>query len=155
MTDTEDSGFGDSVYEAGVEDAEDFDPAENLTGDDLEEPLDTGYSPPEHRPAATRYGTTDREQFEGESLDQRLAEEEPDIDPDSGTFDVADSRAGRIVQPDEGAHSDVDAEVFAYDVGRAGNASSAEEAAMHVIEADDLAEDFVIEESLDEDTTEH
>jgi Family of unknown function (DUF5709) len=152
MTETE---FGDSVYESGVEDAEDFDPAENLTGDDPDEPFDTSYSPPDHRPAATRWGTTDFEQAQGEPLDLRLAEEEPDIDIDGGSLDVADPRAGRIVQPDEGAHSDTESEAIATDVGRAGYGASAEEAAMHVIEADDLAEDFVVEESLGEDTSEH
>jgi Family of unknown function (DUF5709) len=152
MTETE---FGDSVYESGVEDAEDFDPVESLTGDDPDEPFDTSYSPPDHRPSATRWGTTDFEQAQGEPLDLRLSEEEPDIDVDGGALDVADRRAGRIVQPDEGAHSDTESEAIATDVGTAGYGSSAEEAAMHVIEADDLVEDFVVEESLDEDTSEH
>lgn len=132
-----DGPYGDDVYTDGVEDASDFDPAENLTGDDLEEPYDTGYSPPEHRPQATRYGTTAAEQEAGESLDQRLAEEEPDLDLDAGVDEVADPRAGRLVAPDEGAHDDEDAELFATDVGIAGSAASAEEAAMHVIDEED------------------
>ncbi len=155
MSDNDDL-YGDSVYEGGVEDAEDRDPAENLTGDgiDLDEPQDTGYSPPEHRPAATRYGVTAAEQAAGESLDQRLAEEEPDIDPDAPgpdngdaeDFDPAERRAGRLVAPDEGAHGDDESDAVARDAGLAGSAASAEEAAVHVIDEDELDED-----ALDED----
>ena len=71
--------FGDSVYEGGIEDAEDMDPAENLTGDgtlqSLDEPEQTRWDPPDHEPKSTRYGTTLAEQREGESLDQRAKEE--------------------------------------------------------------------------------
>jgi hypothetical protein len=132
--------FGDSVYEGGVEDAEDLDPLENLTGDGRpendDEPLDTSYSPPDHRPAATRYGITAFEQEQGESLDQRLAQEEPD----DAVPEVDSTRAGRLVAPDEGTHSDQESDAIAFDAGRAGAASSAEEAAMHVVGEDDLNE---------------
>ena len=145
--------FGDSVYEGGVEDAEDLDPAENLTGDgaeSLDEPLDTRYAPPDHRPSATRYGTTAAEQAEGESLDQRLAQEEPDIDGDlpveAGSLAP---RAGRLVAPDEGAHDADEADMIAQDVGRAGYAASAEEAAMHVVDEDELNEQDTNEQDLD------
>jgi len=61
--------FGDSVYEGGVEDAEDLDPAENLTGDgtreSLDEPEETRWDPPDREPKNTRYGTTLEEQREG------------------------------------------------------------------------------------------
>lgn len=149
---TEDATYGDDVYQAGVEDAEDLDPLESLTGDDPDEPLDTSYSPPEHRPAATRYGTTAAEQERGESLDQRLAQEEPDIDPDTPTDDragaAASPRAGRLVAPDEGAHSDEEPDAVAQDVGLAGSAASAEEAAMHIVDADQLNEQDTNEEDL-------
>jgi len=45
------------------------------------------------------------------------------------------------VAPDEGAHEDVDSEAIATDVGPAGYASSAEEAAMHVVEETELIEE--------------
>ncbi|HET6210152.1 MAG TPA: DUF5709 domain-containing protein [Jatrophihabitans sp.] len=142
--------FGDSVYEAGVEDAEDFDPIENLTGEDPEEPLDTGYSPPDYRPSATRYGTTAAEQAAGESLDQRLAQEEPDIDGDILVEASSPApRAGRLVAPDEGAHDADEPDVIALDVGRAGSAASAEEAAMHVVDEDELNEQDTNEQDLD------
>ncbi len=130
--------FGDTVYESPVEDAEDMDPLENLTGDDPDEPMQTLYDPPDRPPKNTRYGTTELEEFEGESLDQRLAEEEPDLTPADVSDDDADPRAGRLVQPDEGAHADSEKDEIATDVGPAGYASSAEEAAVHVVGEDDL-----------------
>ncbi|MCB5179213.1 DUF5709 domain-containing protein [Streptomyces antimicrobicus] len=52
---------------------------ENALGEPgLDETLDTGYSPPDRPLAATRYGTTAEEQHAGETLDQRLAQEEPE-----------------------------------------------------------------------------
>jgi hypothetical protein len=148
MTDSDGAMYGDDVYTDGVEDASDFDPAENLTGDDLEEPLDTSYSPPDYEPKATRYGTTAFEQEQGESLDQRVAEEEPDLDPDAATDESADPRAGRLIAPDEGAHADDESEEFAFDVGRAGSAASAEEAAMHIVD-EDAVDVAVLEEDTD------
>ncbi len=155
MSDNDGDLYGDSVYEAGVEDADDFDPAEQLTGDDPEEPFDTGYSPPDHQPTATRFGTTDREQAEGESLDQRLAEEEPDIDAsadpnDDESFEAEDPRAGRLVAPDEGAHDDLEKDEVAFDAGRAGNAASAEEAAVHIIDEDEAFEGVLESDSVDD-----
>ena len=136
-----DSGlFGDSVYTSGeaIEDAENLDPVENLTGDDPDEIMQTGYDPPDREPHNLRDAPTPFEEAEGESLDQKLAEEEPDITPDDVSDSAADPRAGRLVAPDEGAHADEEADEIATDVGPAGYASSAEEAAMHIIDEDRL-----------------
>ncbi|MDY6807827.1 MAG: hypothetical protein SW127_02305 [Actinomycetota bacterium] len=55
--------------------------AEDLDEDRLQlDPLEDGLDPPEGWSAADRTGVTTREQREGETLDERLAEEEPDID---------------------------------------------------------------------------
>ncbi|WP_020117254.1 DUF5709 domain-containing protein [Streptomyces canus] len=121
------------------------DALDERTYDDM---LDEGYSPPEKPLGVTKYGTTAAEQHEGESLDQRLAQEvpEPDapvgdevgdlpggegepVDPQAGT-----DRAGRLVAPDEGAHPDTTKEEVATDVGIDAGAAGAEEAAVHVIE---------------------
>jgi hypothetical protein len=114
--------------------------------DDL---LDEGYSPPERRPASHDVGTTAEEMREGETWDQRLAQEEPDLDPSalptSSDEDVpqrygeeAAVRTGRLVAPDEGAHEDAEKDEIAVDVGIDGGAASAEEAAMHVIPEEEL-----------------
>lgn len=110
--------------------------------------LDEGYSPPEKPLGVTKYGTTAAEQHMGETLDQRLAQERPDVtepagddigdlpsgegepvDPEAGT-----DRAGRLVAPDEGAHPDTTKEEVAFDQGIDGGAAGAEEAAVHVVE---------------------
>jgi hypothetical protein len=126
--------MSDDLYEGGFEGGDQIDPSESLTGDDTEDPLDAGYVPPDREPQATRYGTTAEEQFEGESWEQRLAEEEPDVAAASEDWfdDEPDQRAGRLVAPDEGAHPDVDEDAIADDVGRDGYASTAEEAAIHI-----------------------
>jgi hypothetical protein len=59
------------------DDFEDYD-EDNLRLDPLEEGMD----PPEHWAQADKFGNTEREQREGEDLDHRLAEEQPDIAPD-------------------------------------------------------------------------
>jgi hypothetical protein len=41
---------------------------------------------------------------------------------------------GRLVEPDEGAHTDTEKDVVASDVGIDGGGESAEEAALHVEE---------------------
>jgi Family of unknown function (DUF5709) len=63
------------------EDLEDYqvqDTTDTLIGAPGDDPLDRGVIPPERWSAGVRYGTTEEEQAEGESLDQLLAEEEPD-----------------------------------------------------------------------------
>ncbi|NEA47107.1 DUF5709 domain-containing protein, partial [Streptomyces sp. SID10815] len=52
-------------------------------------------------------------------------------DPEAG-----DERAGRLVAPDEGAHTDTTKEEVAADVGIDAGAAGAEEAAVHVVEDD-------------------
>lgn len=137
---TDNDMFGDSVYESGdaVDDAEELDPAENLTGDDPDEIMQTGYNPPDREPHNLRDAPTPFEEREGESLDQRLSEEEPDISADDPDRADAQPRAGRLVAPDEGAHADEEADEVATDVGPAGYASSAEEAAMHLVDDSEI-----------------
>jgi hypothetical protein len=117
--------------------------------------LDPGIIPPDGWAAADRFGTTEAEEEEGESLDQHLAEEQPDVDPyakaetedeeseSEGEYlaetDEPDPRAGRLVAEDEGAHPDAESNLVAQDVGIDAGAAGAEEAAVHV-ESEDEAE---------------
>ncbi|NBH07073.1 hypothetical protein [Amycolatopsis sp. SID8362] len=58
-------------------------PSEALDEDELRvDPLEEGVEPPEHWSAANRHGTTPGEIREGEPMKQRLAEEEPDTEPE-------------------------------------------------------------------------
>jgi hypothetical protein len=107
--------------------------------------LDEGYSPPERYSPAESFGNTAEEQLRGETLDQRLAQEEPELplefgDTDLNDGEVGDLRAGRLVDPDEGSGADVDSELIASDVGIDGAAASAEEAAVHIVPDVDDAE---------------
>ena len=133
------------------------DTLDDAPGDD---PLDRGVIPPERWSAGMRYGTTESEQERGESLDQLLAEEEPDVsdadedeldgpslaraareDDDLADEDVdglllddgPDPRAGLLEAEDD----DADGELVARDAGIDGGAATAEEAAVHVVEEDD------------------
>ena len=112
----------------------------------LEEPLDEGYSPPEKPSAGQRWGNTPLEEELGETLDQRIEQEEPEPDPyeEAATADevlddgeVGRDRAGRLVDPDEGVREDDEPAEVATDVGIDGAGASAEEAAMHVVRDDE------------------
>ncbi|MFE1858903.1 DUF5709 domain-containing protein [Streptomyces anandii] len=132
------------------EDAAPLDMQDTVGERTYDETLDEGYSPPEKPLGVTKYGTTASEQHEGESLDQRLAQERPDVgEPEGdGVGDLAGGegepvdpeagaeRAGRLVAPDEGAHPDTTKDEIAEDVGIDGGAAGAEEAAVHVIDDD-------------------
>jgi hypothetical protein len=60
---SETGSFGDSVYEHGdaIEDAENLDPVENLTGDDPDEIMQTSYVPPHREPYNLRHAPTPQE----------------------------------------------------------------------------------------------
>jgi Family of unknown function (DUF5709) len=145
---------------ADLEDYEVEDASDTLINEPEADPLDRGVAPPERWSAGMKYGTTGDEQEAGESLDQLLAEEEPDpaldldedddVPEDSEDEDEAeeyldglllddgpDPRAGRLVAEDEGAHPVAEADLVASDAGISGGAASAEEAAVHVVEDDD------------------
>lgn len=159
---TDDRALDDSGAE--LEDDGVLDASDTLEGDPGDDPLDQGIVPADRWSAGERYGTTLAEERAGESLDQLLAQEEPEPDADdvlstagsSGRAgdevdeqwadedvdgllldDGPDPRAGRLVAPDEGAHPDDEADLIGRDVGIDAGAASAEEAAMHIVDDDD------------------
>lgn len=159
-----DGTMGDDVYQPDDADGDDvtedegiLDPEDTLV-DRGSDPFDEGWSPPERPLGLNHTGTTAAEQRDGESLDQRLAEEIPDTGgPDGDGLgdlaygdgemvddEVGEARSGRLVAPDEGAHEDAEKDMIASDVGIDGAAASAEEAAVHLVPeagaADDLDE---------------
>ena len=68
-----------------------------------------------------------------------VAEQEGDDDELAEPGSLAgDERAGRLVDPDEGVRTDAEKDLVGLDVGIDGAAAGAEEAAMHVIDEDDL-----------------
>ncbi|MET0839992.1 MAG: DUF5709 domain-containing protein [Marmoricola sp.] len=115
-------------------------PEDTLDDRGVEDVLDEGYSPPERETDHLKHPEG------GESLEERLDEEEPEVweqaeaekdveilDGDVGG-EVGHERTGRLIAPDAGAGEDVDPEMLGEDEGIDGAGASAEEAAMHTID---------------------
>jgi hypothetical protein len=130
VSDTDDSN---DLYVGGFEGTSQIQASESLTGDNTNDPLDAGYNPPDRESHSWR-GETAEELREGESLDDRLAEEEPDVSEDDIAAADEDPRAGRLLSPSSGSLEDEESDEVASDVGRDGQVFSAEEAAVHVVE---------------------
>lgn len=127
-------------------------PQDTLIDRGVDDVLDEGYSPPERLYGKGAFGPT-------ETMDQLLAEEEPDpasrvgnpLDRDERQRsddaeretefprrgEVGRARAGRLVAPDMGFGEDAEEQLVATDFGISGGAASAEEAAVHVIDDED------------------
>jgi Family of unknown function (DUF5709) len=129
-------------------------PDDTLDDRGVDDVLDEGMSPPERPSREMARGITAREDAEGETLADRLEQEEPDpsaeidhtaqaqrdeledndddgTDPSDG-FEIGDERTGRLTASEGDPSDDV-----AQDVGIDGSAASAEEAAMHTIDEDE------------------
>jgi hypothetical protein len=143
--DTGDSGEPNEFYNSYSVDDEDQPQSsgDSLVDDrGLPEPLDEGYSPPEKWSVGEGYGNTPLEEELGETLEQRIAQEEPEPDPyEEAAFETEDVggevgnvRAGRLVDEDQGLGIDEEKDLVAEDVGIDGAGASAEEAAVHVID---------------------
>lgn len=118
--------------ESGAEgDNDQLQPADTLLDRGVADVLDEGYSPPE-RARSNHFGETPWEEVHGESLDQRLAGEEPEA-WDPGAVRADDRRAGRIVA-DREALDGREKDTYAEDAGIDGAGATAEEAAVHVVE---------------------
>jgi len=141
-----------------LEDYEVLDASDTLDGDPGDDPLDRGVVAPSRWSAGTRYALAGEE--DSESLDELLAEEEPDdtVDEDDESWDenapeldVAryerdddpDPRAGRLVSPDSDGDDvtdtlvDFEKDEVARDTGIDGGGATAEEAAVHIVDEDD------------------
>ena len=133
--------------DTGLEQSENLDqrqPEDTLVDRGVDDVLDEGYSPPENWGPGEGFGSTASETEQGESLDQRVSQEEPDSDPYADEDaqapvddEVGDGRSGRLVDPDKGSGEDTEKDLVGDDVGIDGAAASAEEAAVHVVPDDD------------------
>jgi len=158
---TDAESYSDDNTTFSVDDEDQLQPEDTLVDRGTEDLLDEGYSPPDRPRGVESFGTTAAEQAQGESIEQRMLQEEPDPasyfddpladderdmvggdDPDAvaaeddflGDREVGDARSGRLVAPDEGAHEDSEENMIARDVGIDGAGASAEEAAMHIVD---------------------
>ena len=145
-------------HEDGVWDLDEdsvLDPADTLDGDPGDDPLDRGVALPDNWSPALRHLLAGDEYTE--SMDDLLAEEEPDIslDSDDESWDEnatgddvtrkeravgQQARAGRLVAQEEEMYTGSDTslvledQIRVHDVGIDGGAATAEEAAVHVID---------------------
>ena len=94
--------------------------------------LDAAWVPPDRDPGIDV--PTVAEQEAGESLDEKLAQEVPDVGEteesflDEDVFEIGTERSGRLVEPTDSAGA-----LTGQDVGVDGAAATAEEAAVHLI----------------------
>lgn len=142
---------------ADLHDYEVLDSCDTLAGAPGDDPLDRGIATPERWSAAMKFGSTASEQLSGMSLDQELARENPDDDPDFDEerpdgvgwdqnatdgdvgrlqFDSGpDDRTGRLIRAcqDVAAFPGWETAAVARDAGIDGGGATAEEAALHYL----------------------
>ncbi len=123
-------------------------PEDTLDDRGVEDALDEGFSPPERPRGVNAKGVTPREETEGETIDERRAQEEPEVweeadaEADADILDgpvtgeVGEARAGRLTSPDQGVLEDDEAGLVGQDEGIDGAGASAEEAAVHIVDED-------------------
>lgn len=119
-------------------------PEDTLDDRGVDDVLDEGISPPERYRGVDAKGVTAAEELEGETIDERARQEEPEVwdglqeELDADIVDgpvggeVGDERTGRLAASDDARHDTG----FAEDEGIDGAGASAEEAAMHTIDDD-------------------
>ncbi len=130
---------GEEYGEYSVDDETQLQAEDTLDYHGVADVLDEGIVTREGWSTGQGFGNTPAEEHQGESLEQRIAQEEPDTDPEHDDWSddvldddqVGDARSGRLVASDEGDDR------FVTDVGIDGAGASAEEAAMHVIDEDE------------------
>ena len=117
-------------------------PQDTLDDRGVDDVLDEGISPPEELRGSKAKGVTPAEAVEGETIDDRVRQEEPEVWEDADAEseaeildgpvggEVGEERAGRLMATDE----DVEQDLVAEDEGIDGAGASAEEAAVHRIE---------------------
>src|SRR5687768_7387498 len=85
-------------------------PYDTLDDRGVADVLDEGIVSAERWSPGQGFGNTHAEELRGETLEQRIAQEEPEADAadwddeDLDDDEVGRERAGRLVAPDEGAH---------------------------------------------------
>ncbi|WP_040872269.1 hypothetical protein [Nocardia exalbida] len=99
----------DPPQDTGAPDSVESDPAALNSAEDLDEdrlhsdPLEAGMDPPEHWSGVTKYGVTPWEQAHPRPIGDRLAEEEPDVDPNR----VPETEAGGRLEDDDHRLKDI------------------------------------------------
>lgn len=126
----------DSPVPAESEQLDQMQEADSLVHRGVDDVLDEGYTAPDHWSVGQGFGNTPQEMKQGETLDQRIKQEQPEKKPMDRDWnasnedrEVGGERAGRLMQV-QGPGGEA---TLGSDVGLSGGAASAEEAAMHII----------------------
>lgn len=156
--------FDTDLTSYSVDDEDQLQPEDTLDG--TVDPLDRGYTAPDRLHGSLAFGVTAEEQAREETIDQRIMQEESDPDTAYGAPDnesgldgpqeewlggddpdairaeddfvgTRGGRVGRLVAPDQGNGPDTESEAWARE-GKAMSAGTAEEAAMHYVDGDDV-----------------
>lgn len=144
-----DAAFIDETPEPSAEQLDQLSQSDSLIDRGVDDLLDEGYTAPDNWSPAQGFGNTAEEMRQGETIEMRVTQEQPETNPNklSGPWnphgearEVGTKRAGRLVSVEGGAALvDNEADAVATDVGIDGAGASAEEAAMHIISDEDLA----------------
>lgn len=81
-----------------------LEPDRSLVERGIEEPLDEGYAPSDRWSTAEKYGTTAAEEAAGETLEQRLEQEEPEVEDDWDEDVVDDGASAEEATEDVGGN---------------------------------------------------
>lgn len=141
---TDNDQFIDEVVPDESEQLDQLESDRSLVDRGLRDPLEEGYIAPDGWSVAEGFGNTAAEMHEGETLDMRIKQELPDESvADDGEYlddhEVGRRRAGRLVDANHGYPGvDRESRLIGEDVGIDGAVASAEEAAMHIIDEDEI-----------------
>lgn len=143
MTEIDDQQIPD-----GSEQLDQLESDRSLVDRGLDDNLEEGFTASEGWSPAQGFGNTAEEQRQGETLEMRVKQETPDPNLSDRAKDepaenlddkeVGKTRAGRLVDANHGyPGEDTESRMIGEDVGIDGAGASAEEAAMHIITAED------------------
>lgn len=144
---TDNDQFIDEQVPDGSEQLDQLESDRSLLDRGLRDVLEEGYIAPDDWSVAEGFGNTAAEMRQGETLDQRIKQEEPERTDDTAEGEtenlndreVGHQRAGRLVDANQGyPGEDREPQLIGSDVGIDGAAASAEEAAMHIIDEDEI-----------------
>ncbi|HHV21981.1 MAG TPA: hypothetical protein GXZ30_10675 [Propionibacterium sp.] len=145
---TDNDQFIDEMVPDGSEQLDQLESDRSLIDRGLSDPMEEGYIPPDDWSVAEGFGNTAAEMRQGETLEMRIKQEMPETEPqDEGEYlddkEVGHRRAGRLVDANQGyPGEDTEPQLIGIDVGIDGAAASAEEAAMHIIDEDEIDRDI-------------
>ncbi|WP_432558127.1 DUF5709 domain-containing protein [Granulicoccus sp. GXG6511] len=145
---TDNDQFIDEMVPDGSEQLDQLESDRTLIDRGIADPMEEGYIPPDDWSVAEGFGNTVAEMRQGETLEQRIKQEMPEADAtDDGEYlddkEVGRRRAGRLVDANQGyPGEDRESQLIGTDVGIDGAAATAEEAAMHIIDEDEIDRDI-------------